>query len=100
MTTAPQQQRESDRDTTTYSGFAGRKLVGLVVAIIAMVVVAIGSLSLCAVEMLDGSFATNITITVCSGIATVYATFVGGNYGEHVAKNQPAVAEVEVEPLS
>ena len=58
--------------------FAGRKLVALVFCTSCMV--------LTAVHMLDGSFAQNLTVTVVGGICTLYATFVGGNYGEHIAK--------------
>jgi hypothetical protein len=72
----------------TYHSFAGRKLVGLVVCTGAMVFTAIGTLGLSAAEMLDGTFAQNLTITVVGGIATLYGTFVGGNYGEHVAQGK------------
>ena len=68
--------------------FAGRKLVGLIVCTGAMVLTAIGTLGLSAAEMLDGTFAQNLTITVVGGIATLYGTFVGGNYGEHIAKQK------------
>jgi len=71
-----------------YTLFAGRKLTGLVFCVVGMVGTALGTLGLCAAEMLDASFATNITITVVSGIGTLFATFVGGNYGEHIAKNK------------
>ena len=68
--------------------FAGRKLTGLIFCTAAMVLTAVGTLSLSAAEMLDGTFAQNLTITVVGGIATLYGTFVGGNYGEHVAKHK------------
>tara|TARA_Y100000034_G_scaffold55722_1_gene68265 strand:- start:651 stop:905 length:255 start_codon:yes stop_codon:yes gene_type:complete len=80
-----------------YVGFAGRKLVGMLIGVVGMVITALGSLSLCAAEMLDASFATNVTITVVSGIGTLYATFVGGNYGEHVAKGKYSKAAARVE---
>ena len=66
--------------------FAGRKLVALVFCTSCMVLTAISTLSMTAVHMLDGSFAQNLTVTVVGGICTLYATFVGGNYGEHIAK--------------
>jgi hypothetical protein len=71
-----------------YTAFAGRKLTGLVICVVGMVGTALGTLGMCAAEMLDASFATNITLTVVGGIGTLYATFVGGNYGEHVAKRK------------
>ena len=71
-----------------YIDFAGRKLTGLVFCTTCMVMTAVSTLSMSAAKMLDGTFAQNLTITVVGGIATLYATFVGGNYGEHVAKNK------------
>jgi|SaaInlStandDraft_4_1057021.scaffolds.fasta_scaffold245329_1 hypothetical protein len=84
--------------TPSRLAFAGRKLVGLVIGVIGMVGCAIATLSLCAAEMLDGGFAENITITVVGGIATLYATFVGGNYGEHVAKSRNPTAAAVTAP--
>jgi hypothetical protein len=66
--------------------FAGRKLVALVFCTTCMVLTAIGTLSMTAMHALDGAFAQNLTVTVVGGICTLYATFVGGNYGEHIAK--------------
>jgi hypothetical protein len=66
--------------------FAGRKLVALVFCTSCMVLTAVSTLSMTAVHMLDGTFAQNLTVTVVGGICTLYATFVGGNYGEHIAK--------------
>ena len=68
--------------------FAGRKLVGLGLCVAGMVFTACTTLSLSAANMLDGSFAQNLTITVAGGICTLYATFCGANYGEHYAKNK------------
>lgn len=83
----------------TYTSFAGRKLVGLVICVLGMCGTAIGSLSLCAAEMLDGGFATSITITIVGGISTLYATFVGGNYGEHSAKSRVEAAAITAAAL-
>ena len=66
--------------------FAGRKLIGMVFCTTCMVLTAVSTLSMTAVHMLDGTFAQNLTVTVVGGICTLYATFVGGNYGEHIAK--------------
>jgi len=71
-----------------YIDFAGRKLIGLIFCVIAMVVTALGSLGLCAAKVLDPSFATNITIAVCGGIGTLYGLFVAGNSSEHLFKNK------------
>jgi hypothetical protein len=71
---------------TTYMSFAGRKLVALIFCTTCMVLTAIGTLAMTATHMLDGAFAQNLTVTVVGGICTLYATFVGGNYGEHIAK--------------
>ncbi len=78
--------------------FAGRKLTGLIFCTAAMVLTAVGTLSLSAAEMLDSTFAQNLTITVVGGIATLYGTFVGGNYGEHVAKSKNKTPTVTVTP--
>lgn len=95
MTAKGQPETAAEAKTQTYTGFAGRKLIGLFFCVLGVVVTALGSLSLCAAQVLDGSFATNITITVVSGIGTLYATFVGGNYGEHIAKAKANVAKAE-----
>jgi hypothetical protein len=76
------------RSPTPTLDFAGRKLVGLIVCTGAMVVTAIGTLGLGAAKMLDGAFSQNLTITVVGGIATLYATFCGANYGEWTARKQ------------
>lgn len=85
--------------------FAGRKLVGMVFCTTCMVLTAVSTLSMTAVHMLDGTFAQNLTVTVVGGICTLYATFVGGNYGEHIAKakflelaNVPSAVEEEETP--
>ena len=68
--------------------FAGRKLVALVFCTSCMVLTAVSTLSMTAMHALDGAFAQNLTVTVVGGICTLYATFVGGNYGEHIAKSR------------
>ncbi len=74
--------------TNGYVGFAGRKLIGLIICVAAMVCTGLVSLGICAADALDPSFATNLTLAVVGGIGTLYATFVGGNYGEHFAKSK------------
>ena len=76
-----------------YLSRGGRKLFGFVVAVVAMVLVAFGAYGLVGLAGFDPSFATGIVIAVCSGIGTLYATFVGGNYGEHVAKSKASHQE-------
>jgi len=80
-----------------YMSFAGRKLVALVFCTSCMVLTAVGTLSMTATHMLDGSFSQNLTITVVGGICTLYATFVGGNYGEHVAKSRLGEVQAQLE---
>lgn len=71
-----------------YLNKTGRKLAGFVVAVVALSIVAFGAYGLVGVGDFDTSFATNIVITVSSAVCTLYAAFVGGNYGEHVAKSK------------
>lgn len=71
-----------------YAGFAGRKLAGFVVATVAMVITGLGSLGLVGARMLDGSFATNITLTVCVNVVACYSAFAGFNAAEHRAKQR------------
>lgn len=80
-----------------YMSFAGRKLVALVFCTSCMVLTAIGTLSMTALHAIDGGFSENLTITVVGGICTLYATFVGGNYGEHVAKSRIGVIEAQLQ---
>jgi hypothetical protein len=75
-----------------YVGFAGRKLIGLILCVAAMVLTGLVSLTICANDALEPTVATNLTIAIVGGIGTLYATFVGGNYGEHVAKNKYGVS--------
>jgi hypothetical protein len=76
-----------------YLSKGGRKLFGFVVAVAGMTIVAFGAYGLVGLADFDSSFATGIVIAVCSGIGTLYATFVGGNYGEHVAKSKASQQE-------
>lgn len=72
--------------TNGYVGFAGRKLIALLICLLAMVVAGLVSLGICAADALDPSVATNLTITISGGICTLFATFCGANVGEHWAK--------------
>jgi hypothetical protein len=80
-----------------YISFAGRKLVAMVFCTSCMVLTAIGTLSMTALHALDGGFSENLTITVVGGICTLYATFVGGNYGEHVAKSRVGAVQAQLQ---
>ena len=73
-----------------YVGFAGRKLIALIICVACMVITGLVSLGICASDALDPNVATNLTIAIVGGIGTLYATFVGGNYGEHYAKTKYA----------
>jgi len=71
-----------------YVGFAGRKLIGLVLCVAAMVLTGLVSLTICANGALDEGVATSLTITVCGGISSLFAMMCAGNGAEHLFKSK------------
>ena len=57
-----------------------------------MVSTGLVSLTICANDALDVNSATNLTITVCGGICTLYGAFVAANSGEHLFKSKYGTA--------
>ena len=75
------------------TSFAGRKLVGFVLATL----VTLGALALCgALSGLDNT----ALIAVLSTITGLYSAFCAGNYGEHAAKASVARANIQSEDIT